>query len=169
MAIVKAQATSAFAIVSATGSLSTSAVDSTDPVDNGKGLKFPCMTLPIIIQIDAQHLLSYNHTGVLAIHPATAITDYYDSDVQTIHPLTPVPTDLLFQGVMDYDIALSECAVLSKADWVVMDPLGSSGASMGGGEEEETGPIQEETVEEPEGGGGPGLQDGGGETYENDA
>ena len=35
-----------------------------------------------------------------------------------------------------------------------------------GGGEEETGPIEEETVEKPEGGGVPGLQDGGGETYD---
>jgi len=64
--------------------------------------------------------------GQLEIGRATPLDDYFGDGVQTIHALG---SEKIFEGIIDYDIAHSMCAVQSKASWAVVDPNGS--ASMG--------------------------------------
>ena len=44
---------------------------------------------------------------------------------------------MMFEGIIDYDVAHSECAVHSKASWVVLDPTGAGANSMGDDEDED--------------------------------
>jgi len=62
------------------------------------------------------------------IHLATPIIDYYGDNVQTIGALSS--PNLLFQGRIDYEVVYGECAILSRAPWVVLDPEGSQGDAM---------------------------------------
>jgi len=62
------------------------------------------------------------------IHLATPITDYYGDNVQTIGDLRS--PNMLFQGKIDYEVVYGNCAILSRAPWVVLDPEGSQGDAM---------------------------------------
>jgi len=62
--------------------------------------------------------------GVLTLGRTTPIQDYYANNVQTIKAIS-TPSKL-FHGAVHYDIANSNCAVLSQACWVVLDPSASS-------------------------------------------
>jgi hypothetical protein len=111
IAITKAGAYSSFAVVSGTGGIITRTATEADTVEN----------------------------GVIKVEAGAAIEDYYGDQVQTIHSLKP--DVYMYQGVIDYDIAHSLCAVQSKAPWVVMDPLGAS--SMGEGQDLNEPEVQE--------------------------
>lgn len=59
-------------------------------------------------------------TGDISIELGTLVIDYYSNNVQTSHPIgTP---DIVFYGTVDYVVAHSNCAVLSMAPWVDMNP-----------------------------------------------
>ena len=131
MAIAKAGAITSFAVVSPNSRLLSQT--SSDSVDNGMDM-IPHERHSIIYSIFvAQHIQLSTfpycyYAGLLRINPATPINDYYRNNVQTIHALST--SELLFEGIIDYEIAHSECAVHSQASWVVLDPLGAMG--MGG-------------------------------------
>lgn len=67
--------------------------------------------------------------GLLKINLATPINNYYSNNVQTIDELSPGV--FKFEGIIDYDIAHSDCAVLNMASWVVLDPNGADAMYSG--------------------------------------
>lgn len=147
VAIAKANAVTSFVVVSDNPILEKGAATDTDLVTNGD----------------------------LTITPASPVEDYYGDNVQTSHTL-PIPS-ATFNINVSYDIALSVCAVNSKASWVVLNPdLSAYGTdSLGAAADDEgTGADDGETywphghgdelIELPasdEGGGGGLMNEGG--------
>lgn len=71
--------------------------------------------------------------GDLQISLATQVKDYYSLAVQSTNNFTY--SDTLFEGIIDYEVAQSQCAVLSKAPWVVLNP-GAGISALGVSENE---------------------------------
>ena len=59
--------------------------------------------------------------GELRISLASPIRDYYGSQVQSSLSLT---SDKLFEGIINFEVAQSKCAIYSKAPWVLPGPVG---------------------------------------------
>ena len=83
-------------------------------------------------------LVHPQNTGELRINLATPIVDYHGDNVQTIFAIDQ-PSKRV-QAVATYDIANSKCAVLSKADWVVLNPANAASQQN----------VDEEVPEDPE-------------------
>ena len=72
---------------------------------------------------------------------ATPLLDFYGDNVQSEHDLH-VLANRAINVKVDYDIANRVCAVQSKADWVVLDPIVDA-SSMSSGEGDEVDDIEE--------------------------
>ena len=147
VAIAKAGATTSFAIVSATGHLLTKT--STGVVNNGTNMIMHDIWHLIILPYSLLNLnfpFIFYLTGLLQINPAKPIEDYHAENVQTSYELST--SDVMFEGIIEYDVAHSECAVHSKASWVVLDPTGAGANSMGDDEDEDGAGEVLETVQE---------------------